>query len=161
MFCVHDKGVWLKQWLHEWMNAHWMSSVLSISSALRVSHPPALLLYFSSLPQTLVLSLTICFNHWLPLSFPPLPLLVEQFLVQVTHVPCKSRLSTGPARLHLQNKCFSLVTGLPPKVMGVWQIPHLRKFGVIDGKFCFEGGSQCAKGLFSRASSSSSWRRWR
>jgi len=71
---------------------------------------------------------------------------IEQFLVQVTHTPGKSRITSGPARLHLQNKSFSLVTGLPPKVVGHWNIQHLRKYGLVDGRFCFEGGSLCGKG---------------
>src|SRR5437763_928648 len=75
-----------------------------------------------------------------------LSLSVEQFLVQVTHTPGKSRVTSGPARLHLQNKSFSLVTGLPPKVVGHWNIQHLRKYGLVDGRFCFEGGSLCGKG---------------
>lgn len=74
---------------------------------------------------------------------------VEQFLVQITLVPGKSKLTCGPARLHLQNKSFCLVTGLPPKIAGHWNLSHLRKFGVVDGKFCFQGGTQCLKGTFS------------
>lgn len=68
--------------------------------------------------------------------------------MQITLVPSKSKLICGPARLHLQNKYFCLVTGLPPKISGHWNLSHLRKFGVIDGKFCFEGGTLCLKGKF-------------
>jgi hypothetical protein len=38
------------------------------------------------------------------------------------------------------------VTGIPPKLSGFWPLDQLRRFGAIDGKFCFEGGSFCGKG---------------
>ncbi|CAK1555475.1 unnamed protein product [Leptosia nina] len=58
----------------------------------------------------------------------------------------KGRVPTGPARLHLHRSRFALTAGVPPRLLGVWEIAHLRRYGVIDGKFCFEGGSQCGKG---------------
>ena len=64
----------------------------------------------------------------------------------MTSLPAKSKLSCGPARLHLQDHNFSLVSGIPPRLLGFWPIKELRRFGVIDGKFCFEGGSHCGKG---------------
>lgn len=70
----------------------------------------------------------------------------QQYLVQVVLVPPKSKLPCGPARLHLQDYSFSLVSGVPPKLLGIWPIKELRRFGVVDGKFCFEGGSHCGKG---------------
>jgi hypothetical protein len=66
--------------------------------------------------------------------------------VQITNLPSKSKLSCGPARLHLQDHAFCLVSGIPPRLLGFWPLKELRRFGVIDGKFCFEGGSQCGKG---------------
>ncbi|CAG2164378.1 unnamed protein product [Oppiella nova] len=70
---------------------------------------------------------------------------VQQFLVQITNLPPKSKLSTGPARLHLQDYTFCLVSAIPPRLLGFWPINELRRFGIIDGKFCFEGGSGCGK----------------
>ncbi|KAI1291994.1 Protein Dok-7 [Halotydeus destructor] len=70
----------------------------------------------------------------------------QQFLVQLTHLPARSKLATGPARVHLQDKSFCIVTGIPPKLSGTWTLQQLRKYGLIEGKFCFEGGSSCGKG---------------
>lgn len=70
----------------------------------------------------------------------------QQFLVQIAHVPAKSKLPCGPARLHLQDHTFCIVSGVPPRLLGTWPIKELRRFGVIEGKFCFEGGSLCGKG---------------
>ncbi|RWS02723.1 uncharacterized protein B4U79_08860 [Dinothrombium tinctorium] len=69
-----------------------------------------------------------------------------QFLIQITSSPAKSKLSSGPARLHLQDGAFCLVTGMPPRLSGVWPLRELRRYGVADGKFCFEGGKHCGKG---------------
>ncbi|KAF8765145.1 Protein Dok-7 like protein [Argiope bruennichi] len=70
----------------------------------------------------------------------------QQFLVQIAHVPPKSKLPCGPCRLHLQDYTFCLVSGVPPRLLGTWPIKELRRFGVVEGKFCFEGGSLCGKG---------------
>ncbi|XP_014678437.1 PREDICTED: protein Dok-7-like, partial [Priapulus caudatus] len=63
----------------------------------------------------------------------------RQFLVQVVTVPTKSRLPTGPARLHLQNRSFCVSCGIPPRVLHSWQLHHLRRFGVINGRFLLRG----------------------
>lgn len=68
------------------------------------------------------------------------------FLVLVSSAPAKSRLPPGPARLHIQDKGFCLTTGVPPRVAGQWMISDLRRYGVVEGRFCFEGGSRCMKG---------------
>ncbi|XP_047522041.1 uncharacterized protein LOC125060955 [Pieris napi] len=52
----------------------------------------------------------------------------------------------GPARLHLHRRSCALSVGVPPRLLGVWNIAHLRRYGVVDGRFCFEGGSHCGKG---------------
>ncbi|XP_076318059.1 uncharacterized protein LOC143229506 isoform X2 [Tachypleus tridentatus] len=74
--------------------------------------------------------------------------LIEEhnYLVQVSHVPARSKLPCGPARLHLQDYTFCLTSGVPPKLLGTWPLKELRRFGVVQGKFCFEGGSCCGKG---------------
>lgn len=69
-------------------------------------------------------------------------------MIQISQVPSKSKLNTGPARLHLQDGSFSLVSGSPPRLMGVWPLVQLRRYGIVNGKFCFEGGSLCGKGEY-------------
>ncbi|XP_049702719.2 uncharacterized protein LOC110379596 [Helicoverpa armigera] len=56
------------------------------------------------------------------------------------------RLPAGPARLHLHDRRFALTAGVPPRLLGIWELPHLRRYGVVEGRFCFEGGSHCGKG---------------
>ncbi|XP_072945009.1 uncharacterized protein [Epargyreus clarus] len=56
------------------------------------------------------------------------------------------RLAAGPARLQLLQRRFALTAGVPPRLLGVWEIAHLRRYGVVEGRFCFEGGSHCGKG---------------
>lgn len=87
----------------------------------------------------------------------------RHFLVQVVNVPNNNGHSTnttnnnqnqnkqiklGSARLLLQDSKFCLVNNIPPTLLCYWSIKQLRRFGLIDNKFCFEGGSQCGKGLF-------------
>jgi len=70
----------------------------------------------------------------------------QQFLVLVSQSPSKAKIPTGPARLHVQEYRFSMTSGVPPRLMGCWEITHLRRYGVVEGRFCFEGGSRCGKG---------------
>ncbi|XP_059054709.1 uncharacterized protein LOC131848789 [Achroia grisella] len=56
------------------------------------------------------------------------------------------RLPAGPARLHLHERRFALTAGVPPRLLGIWELAHLRRYGVVEGRFCFEGGSHCGKG---------------
>ncbi|XP_065086322.1 uncharacterized protein LOC135708252 isoform X1 [Ochlerotatus camptorhynchus] len=69
-----------------------------------------------------------------------------QFLVLVSSAPPKAKLATGPARMHIQDHRFCLTTGVPPRLTGMWNIQHLRRYGVVDNRFCFEGGASCGKG---------------
>ncbi|XP_038109325.1 uncharacterized protein LOC6053441 isoform X2 [Culex quinquefasciatus] len=69
-----------------------------------------------------------------------------QYLVLVSSAPPKAKLATGPARMHIQDHRFCLTTGVPPRLTGMWNIQHLRRYGVVDNRFCFEGGSSCGKG---------------
>ncbi|KAH7979431.1 hypothetical protein HPB49_009410 [Dermacentor silvarum] len=71
---------------------------------------------------------------------------VQQFLVQIWHAPGRAKLASGPARLHLQDHLFCMTSGVPPRLLGSWPLKELRRFGLVDGKFCFEGGSKCGKG---------------
>ncbi|XP_046674529.1 uncharacterized protein LOC124363327 [Homalodisca vitripennis] len=70
----------------------------------------------------------------------------EQFLVQVSTAPARGKVPPGPARLHVQEHRFCLTVGVPPRLVGHWQVRQLRKYGLVDNKFCFEGGSSCGKG---------------
>ncbi|CAH0392409.1 unnamed protein product, partial [Bemisia tabaci] len=69
-----------------------------------------------------------------------------QFLIQLASAPAKAKISPGPARLHVQDLRFCLTTGVPPRLAGCWNISHLRRYGVVENRFCFEGGSQCGRG---------------
>ena len=47
----------------------------------------------------------------------------------------------------MQNRRFSLTSGVPPKLVNSWNFNDLRRFGPLEnGRFCFEGGSRCGKG---------------
>ncbi|KAF7997210.1 hypothetical protein HCN44_005487 [Aphidius gifuensis] len=70
----------------------------------------------------------------------------QQFLVIISSAPTKAKLSNGPAHLHIQDRRFCLTTGIPARLIGVWEIGYLRRYGVIEGRFCFEGGSHCGRG---------------
>ncbi|XP_001602686.2 uncharacterized protein LOC100118798 isoform X1 [Nasonia vitripennis] len=70
----------------------------------------------------------------------------QEFLVLISSVPAKAKLSTGPAHLHVQEQRFCMTAGLPPRLLGIWQIGQLRRYGVVEGRFCFEAGSRCARG---------------
>lgn len=76
----------------------------------------------------------------------------DQFKVQVTNVPNNSKLPLDVLRMHIHRQKFCLTNGAPPKVLAIWQISDLRKFGVVDKKFIFEGGSNCGKGKSSAKS---------
>ncbi|OXA52055.1 Protein Dok-7 [Folsomia candida] len=69
----------------------------------------------------------------------------QHFLVQLASVPAKSKLTPGPAKLHVTDKRFCLTGGIPPRLLGHWEIPHLRRYGIVDGRIVFEGGSRCGK----------------
>ncbi|KAJ9593987.1 hypothetical protein L9F63_014582, partial [Diploptera punctata] len=70
----------------------------------------------------------------------------QQFLIQITSAPPKAKIASGPARLHVMDQRFCITTGVPPRLIGFWEIGQLRRYGVVEGRFCFEGGSRCGKG---------------
>lgn len=49
-----------------------------------------------------------------------------QYLVLVSSAPPKAKLSTGPARMHIQDSRFCITTGVPPKITSLWDIGYLR-----------------------------------
>ncbi|XP_003699879.2 uncharacterized protein LOC100879173 [Megachile rotundata] len=70
----------------------------------------------------------------------------QQFLILISTVPSKAKLTNGPAHLHIQDRRFCITVGVPPRLVGIWEIAHLRRYGVVEGRFCFEGGSRCGRG---------------
>ncbi|XP_046674598.1 uncharacterized protein LOC124363391 [Homalodisca vitripennis] len=70
----------------------------------------------------------------------------EQFLVQIQSAPARGKIPPGPARLHIQERQFCMTVGVPPRLVGYWQIGQLRRYGVVENRFCFEGGSRCGRG---------------
>ena len=70
----------------------------------------------------------------------------QQFLILISSAPSKAKLSNGPAHLHVQDRRFCITVGVPPRLVGIWEIGHLRRYGVVEGRFCFEGGSRCGRG---------------
>ncbi|XP_070167747.1 uncharacterized protein [Polyergus mexicanus] len=70
----------------------------------------------------------------------------QQFLILISSVPSKAKFTNGPAHLHIQDRRFCITVGVHPRLVGIWEIAHLRRYGVIEGRFCFEGGSRCGRG---------------
>ncbi|KAK2579507.1 hypothetical protein KPH14_010814 [Odynerus spinipes] len=70
----------------------------------------------------------------------------QQFLILISTAPSKAKLTNGPAHLHIQDRRFCITVGIPPRLVGIWEIAHLRRYGVVEGRFCFEGGSRCGRG---------------
>ncbi|KPI99723.1 Protein Dok-7 [Papilio xuthus] len=67
----------------------------------------------------------------------------RQWLVVVAR---GSRLAAGPARLLLRAPHAALVAGVPPRLLAVWELSHLRRYGAAQGRFCLEGGVRCGRG---------------
>ncbi|KAL4240093.1 Protein Dok-7 [Mactra antiquata] len=70
----------------------------------------------------------------------------HQFPVRTIKVPSHSKLPLDLLRMHIHGQKFCLTGHIPPKILCSWQVSELRRFGIIDGRFCFEGGSRCGKG---------------
>ncbi|CAG9564451.1 unnamed protein product [Danaus chrysippus] len=52
----------------------------------------------------------------------------------------------GPVRLHACGPRLALCGSRPPEVLALWDIKLLRRFGMVDKRFCVEGGSRCGRG---------------
>lgn len=61
-------------------------------------------------------------GNWSRMIFPT----DQQFLIQITSAPPKAKIASGPARLHVQDQRFCITTGVPPRLIGFWQIGQLR-----------------------------------
>lgn len=55
----------------------------------------------------------------------------RHYLVLVGGAGGNRRLPAGPARLHLHERRFALTAGVPPRLLGIWELPHLRSKTVI------------------------------
>ncbi|OWF47777.1 uncharacterized protein LOC110453936 [Mizuhopecten yessoensis] len=66
--------------------------------------------------------------------------------VHLKRVPPQSKLPLEKMRMHIHGPKFCLTQHSPPKMLASWVISDLRKFGKLEGKFVFEGGSRCGKG---------------
>ncbi|KAF6212771.1 hypothetical protein GE061_010480, partial [Apolygus lucorum] len=49
----------------------------------------------------------------------------QQFLVQISSAPPKAKIASGPARLHVQEYRFCMTLGVPPRLVGIWEISKL------------------------------------
>jgi hypothetical protein len=47
-------------------------------------------------------------------------------LLASTATKAKAKISSGPARLHIQNHRFCITSGMPPRLIGMWNFSHLR-----------------------------------
>jgi len=63
-----------------------------------------------------------CRGDWSRMIFPT----DQQFLIQITSAPPKAKIASGPARLHVQDQRFCITTGVPPRLIGFWEIGQLR-----------------------------------
>lgn len=71
----------------------------------------------------------------------------QQLDVHLVSAPKKSKLSTGPMKIHLQNRRFIITMGIPPALVNSWNLVDMRRYGAVEGgRFCFEGGTRCGKG---------------
>lgn len=67
----------------------------------------------------------------------------QQFLIQIASAPSRAKISNGPARLHVQEYRFCLTVGVPPRLIGFWEISQLRyamihlAYSNLRYKICF------------------------
>lgn len=69
-----------------------------------------------------------------------------QFPVQPVKVPSGSRIPLEGVNLLIHGTQFCITAQVPPRILQCWNVADLRRYGAVDGKFCFEGGSRCGKG---------------
>ncbi|XP_061718699.1 uncharacterized protein LOC133526203 isoform X1 [Cydia pomonella] len=68
----------------------------------------------------------------------------KEFAAVIIQAP--NSLKPGPARLHACGPRLALCANRPPEVLALWDVKLLRRFGIVDKRFCVEGGSRCGKG---------------
>lgn len=70
----------------------------------------------------------------------------RQFAATALTAPARSGVRAGPLRLHARAARLAAVAGRPPALLAVWDVALLRRYGVVEGRFCVEGGSRCGRG---------------
>ncbi|RUS79318.1 hypothetical protein EGW08_012936 [Elysia chlorotica] len=70
----------------------------------------------------------------------------HQFPVKVVKAPSACRLPKDQMLLMIHDCRICVVVLSPPKILMIWNVDNLRRFGAQNGKFCFEGGEKCGKG---------------
>ncbi|XP_066505687.1 protein Dok-7-like [Hoplias malabaricus] len=53
-----------------------------------------------------------------------------------------TKLESGPATLHLCNSLLVIARGIPPVIVGQWNLLDLRRYGPVTNGFVFEGGTR-------------------
>ncbi|CAK1587279.1 unnamed protein product [Parnassius mnemosyne] len=70
----------------------------------------------------------------------------KEFAAVIVSAPAASGARPGPVRLHACGPRLALCVARPPEVLALWDVKLLRRFGVVDKRFCVEGGSRCGRG---------------
>ncbi|XP_052743375.1 uncharacterized protein LOC112050638 [Bicyclus anynana] len=70
----------------------------------------------------------------------------KEFAAVIISAPSSNNIKAGPVRLHACGPRLALCGSRPPEVLALWDIKLLRRFGMVDKRFCVEGGSRCGKG---------------
>ncbi|XP_022116083.2 uncharacterized protein LOC110993952 [Pieris rapae] len=70
----------------------------------------------------------------------------KEFAAVIISAPSSTGIKAGPVRLHACGPRLALCASRPPEVLALWDVKLLRRFGVVDKRFCVEGGSRCGKG---------------
>ncbi|XP_013180091.1 PREDICTED: protein Dok-7-like [Papilio xuthus] len=70
----------------------------------------------------------------------------KEFAAVIVSAPSGSGARAGPARLHACGPRLALTIARPPEVIALWDVKLLRRFGVVENRFCVEGGSRCGRG---------------
>ncbi|CAH2044243.1 unnamed protein product, partial [Iphiclides podalirius] len=70
----------------------------------------------------------------------------KEFAAVIVSAPPASGARAGPARLHACGPRLALCISRPPEVLALWDVKLLRRFGLVDKRFCVEGGSRCGRG---------------
>ncbi|XP_050677160.1 uncharacterized protein LOC126973856 [Leptidea sinapis] len=70
----------------------------------------------------------------------------REFPAVVVAAPRSAGVSAGPVRLHAAGPRLALCASRPPQVLALWDVKLLRRFGMVEKRFCVEGGSRCGRG---------------
>ncbi|KAI5637855.1 PTB domain (IRS-1 type) domain-containing protein [Phthorimaea operculella] len=70
----------------------------------------------------------------------------KEFAAVIIQSPKAADIKAGPVRLHACGPRLALCANRPPEVLALWQVKLLRRFGIVDKRFCVEGGSRCGRG---------------